>query len=340
MPQQLFSRILTKATNLNASDIHIHPTTKYWIVRLRILNKLHTIMQLPLLEGAKLQSYLKFQASMDICEKRKPQSGQFEKQLNEKTFALRISALPDKLGSESLVIRLFHYQATIPFLNSTIFKASAKKIIACCHNRYGLFLFSGTTGSGKSNSMYSLANELCRNRAKHVITVEDPVEHYSPSFLQVEINEKAGLNYEKVLRAVLRHDPDILIIGEIRDSETAKMAIRAALTGHLVLSTIHASNLNTMITRLTDLGVTRDDLNDALLGISYQQLTDLYCPLCHRNCSIYCTHHPLKQTVLYETANDELLTDCINGQASIHSSIKKQYRKGVAYGFFAEKRLE
>lgn len=337
MPQNLMNSILLQALQVNASDIHIHPLNNRYLLRLRINGTLLPLRYFSLEIGEKLISYLKFQAALDISEKRKPQSGSYEKETNVEKIALRLSTIPNKDFLESIVIRIFRYKYPIPFLQSSLFPQLTKQIIKQCKDKTGLFLFSGSTGSGKSSSMYSLVSFIKENTELQVITIEDPVEHHSPEFLQVEINERANLTYANLIKAVLRHDPDILIIGEIRDTETAKMVIRAALTGHLVLSTVHAGDSYGVLFRLLELGISREELAQCLLGISFQQLVHLYCVYCGSKCQPYCTHLQRKRTAIYEVLSKQDIQTYFHSkkqQTKPKYTLQEVQQKGVAYGFF------
>lgn len=336
LPKQLLASLLKQALHYNTSDIHIHPFKSGSLIRMRIAGKLYPFKTLSKEEAEKLILFLKFQSGLDIGEKRLPQSGSFEDQIHHEKIALRVSTLPDVSSSESLVLRLFRFNQFIPFLKSSLFPSESSNILKCCHNHTGLFLFSGSTGSGKSSSMYGLAKLFLSQKLQSIVTIEDPVEHLNEAFLQIAVNEKAGLTYSKLLRAVLRHDPDILIVGEIRDQETAEIVIRAALTGHLVLSTVHADSLSGVLTRLLEFGLPKNHLTQALLGISHQVLKQLYCPFCGENCSLFCTHLTEKRTVLYEHATQhETLLSLFSGENCTDGlSIEKQIQKGKCYGFF------
>ncbi|MGJ8729197.1 competence type IV pilus ATPase ComGA [Listeria aquatica] len=336
MPKQILANLLQQALYLNSSDIHIHPAQTGSLIRLRISGELYPFKVLNNSETEKLILFLKFQSGLDIGEKRLPQSGSFESQVGDEKIALRVSTLPHVNANEGLVIRLFRFNHFIPFLKSSIFSNESSQILKCCHNKKGLFLFSGSTGSGKSSSMYGLAELFLAEKLQSIVTIEDPVEHLNGNFLQIAVNEKAGLTYSELIRAVLRHDPDILIVGEIRDQETAAIVLRAALTGHLVLSTVHADSLAGILTRLQEFGLPESYLTQALLGISHQVLKPLYCPLCYGTCSLFCTHLKEKRTVLYEQATRKetihslfLDKNCVDGH-----SIEKQIQKGKYYGFF------
>ncbi|EUJ31772.1 general secretion pathway protein E [Listeria floridensis FSL S10-1187] len=336
MPKTILENLLHYALSLNASDIHLHPCPNGASLRIRVAGRLYPFKLLDQDAAEKLTLYLKFQSGLDIGEKRLPQSGTLDYDFRSEKIALRISTLPHSSGAESIVLRLFRYNRALPFLESTLFSNESQAILSCCTNQTGLFLFSGSTGSGKSSSMYALAEIFSSRELLSVITIEDPVEHGNNEFLQVEINEKAGLGYSSVIRSVLRHDPDLLIIGEIRDSKTAKMVVRAALTGHLVLSTVHADSLSGIIARMLEFEIPEAHLKQALLGVSHQSLHNVYCPLCLGNCELYCTHLTEKQTVLYEQATKSAtLSLLFSGEEKADGlSIAQQIEKGVNYGFF------
>lgn len=186
--------------------------------------------------------------------------------------------------------------------------------------------------------MYSLASSIENKDELQIITIEDPVEHYSPGFLQIEVNEKASITYAPIIRSVLRHDPDILIIGEIRDAETAKIVIRAALTGHLVLSTVHAGDAYGVLLRLLEFGISSEELAQCLLGISFQKLTLLVCAFCGEKCHPLCTHLRRKRTAIYEVlTKQDIKAYFQSNQQQIEPKypIKRTFEKGVSYGFFS-----
>ncbi|MEE9726663.1 competence type IV pilus ATPase ComGA [Listeria seeligeri] len=343
MPQKLMDYIITQALQINASDIHIKPMMNRYMLRLRVNGTLIPLRYLSLETGEKLISFLKFQAALDISEKRKPQSGSYEKETSLEKIALRLSTMPNKDFQESIVIRIYRYKNPIPFFKSSLFPRLTKQILHQCKNQTGLFLFSGSTGSGKSSSMYSLISFISHNTELQVVTIEDPVEHYSPEFLQVEINEKANLTYASIIRSVLRHDPDILIIGEIRDAETAKMVVRAALTGHLVLSTVHAGDSYGVLLRLLEFGISQEELAQCLLGISFQKLFHLYCTYCGSKCHPFCTHLERKRTAIYEVLSKKDILSYLYSKKQQNNPkypLQEIWKKGVAYGFFSANQLE
>ncbi|HWL22899.1 MAG TPA: competence type IV pilus ATPase ComGA [Ureibacillus sp.] len=268
-------QLLVKAIMFGASDIHVVPTSNNYSIHFRKYGKLFNAGDITLDLGTRMISYFKFLSSLDISEKRKPQSGSFQKEIQQKSYSFRVSTLPSVFQKESLVIRLMLQNATHPISTLCYNQKSADKLINLISNRQGLLLFCGATGSGKTTSMYSLINYSSQTLSRHVISLEDPVENSQEHLLQIQVNERAGVTYAAGLKAILRHSPDVIMIGEIRDHETAKIAIEAALTGHLVLSTIHAKDSVNCIYRLMDLGITIEEIRQALVGIVAQCLVQV-----------------------------------------------------------------
>ena len=262
-------KILDDACEKNASDIHFYPFFENEKVAIfyRILGKRQYIRSINMKTYESILTYFKFASGMDIGEIRKPQNGTLPFINNDdEVFSLRLSTLPLR-HTESMSIRLLPQDHELTLENLFLFPNQLKKLKKWLNRSSGIILFTGATGSGKSTTMYALIESILKKKAFQVITLEDPVEKKIPNVLQVEINERAGITYQAGLKAALRHDPDILLIGEIRDEETAKFTIRAALTGHLVLSTLHAKNAIGTIDRLIDLGVSRTELKQSLIGV-------------------------------------------------------------------------
>lgn len=265
-------QLLLKAFHFGASDIHLVPTAENYSVSFRKYGKLFPAETIPYDIGDRIISYFKFKSSLDISEKRKPQSGSFQEMLQQQQFSFRVSTLPSFFKRESLVIRLL-LQNTSHSISSLCFnQQSATKLIDLVSSRQGLLLFCGATGSGKTTTLYSLVHYCSESLGRHVISLEDPVESSQSQLLQIQVNERAGITYAAGLKAILRHSPDVIMIGEIRDSETAKIAVQASLTGHLVLSTIHAKDSVNCLYRLMDLGITFEEMRQALVGIVGQRL--------------------------------------------------------------------
>ena len=265
-------KLLLKACHFVASDIHVMPSEKHYVVKFRKFGKLMDAGQLPEALGTRIISYFKFLASIDISEKRKPQSGAFQQPIKNEQYSFRISTLPSVFNKESLVIRIIKQHFSAPLSSLCFFQEQADELCLMSHVRQGLILFTGATGTGKSTTLYSMIQYCQKALARHVISLEDPVEVAQDELLQIQVNERAGITYAAGLRAILRHSPDVIMIGEIRDKETARVAVEAALTGHLVLSTVHAKDTVNCIYRMLDLSISIEELRQTLVGIVAQSL--------------------------------------------------------------------
>ncbi|MFL0505575.1 competence type IV pilus ATPase ComGA [Ureibacillus sp. 179-F W5.1 NHS] len=268
-------QLLLKALHFGASDIHIVPQNHQYSIHFRKYGKLFPTTNIPFELGDRIISYFKFLSSLDISEKRKPQSGSFQKEFSNQLYAFRVSTLPSVFKRESVVIRLMLQNSSLPLTSLSLNQKSAEKLVQLISNQQGLLLFCGPTGSGKTTTLYSLVNYTSETLARHVISLEDPVENSQSNLLQIQVNERAGVTYAAGLKAILRHSPDVIMIGEIRDQETAKIAIEASLTGHLVLSTIHAKDTVNCIYRLLDLNISIEEIRQALIGIVAQCLVEI-----------------------------------------------------------------
>ena len=241
-------------------------------IKLRVNGHLSKYEQFSNRELEAVISLLKFNSNIDISRNKEPQSGRFVYNYNEKDYFLRVSTLPLSELNEGCVVRIFINE--LEDVDYSIFKEDSKYINDLSKKAYGLVLFSGPTGSGKSTSMYKLANELA-SKDKQVITVEDPVEKHISSLIQMQVNEKAGINYDNALKSILRCDPDAMVIGEIRDYKTASQVVTSSFSGHLVLSTIHAENSIGVINRLRDLNLSLEDIKQTIICIISQRLVNL-----------------------------------------------------------------
>lgn len=274
----LFEQIITKAVNLAASDIHLESTTNNLRVRYRLDGILKEIICLPLNLQAQLVSHIKIMSNLDIAEKRLPQDGRL-KLKDKPNLDIRVSTLPTIMG-EKVVLRLLDQQKQPLDIESLALSTCNKHIFKELYsNSYGMILLTGPTGSGKTTTLYSALSEI-NTIDKNIVTIEDPVEYYLPNINQVQVNQKAGLDFANGLRGILRQDPDIILVGEIRDTETASIAVRAALTGHLVLSTLHTNNALGAIPRLADMGIENYLLAASLIGVVSQRLVRKVCPQC------------------------------------------------------------
>ena len=273
--------ILVTASKKNASDIHFDPADNHMKVRFRIDGKLDTFTIVPNSAKQNLVARIKIMAGMNITETRLPQDGAIRNVIEGISLDMRVSSLPTKRG-EKIVVRIMDYSMSLKGLESLCFNdINYKKILKMISEPNGIILVTGATGSGKSTTVYSLLQRLNTDDT-NLITVEDPVEMEIEGMNQVQVNSEIGLSFATVLRSILRQDPNVIMIGEIRDSETAKIAVRASITGHLVLSTIHTNNSLSTIERLLDMDVERYLLASALEGIISQKLARKLCDKCNR----------------------------------------------------------
>lgn len=276
---KLVNTVLFRAISEGASDIHIEPYEKDVLVRYRIDGELFEIIRWPkeLLES--VITRIKIMAGMDIAQKRVAQDGHFDFSVNGRTYDIRVSTMPTIRG-EKLVLRIFNHQRMTLDLKYLGFDNSEQALITkMLQFPQGMILVTGPTGSGKTTTLYSMLNHL-NSTSKNIVTLEDPVEYMIEGINQVQINPKAGLTFAQALRSILRQDPDIIMVGEIRDRETAEIAVRAALTGHLVLSTLHTGDAVGSINRLLDMGVEPSLVASSLIGIVSQRLIRKICPYC------------------------------------------------------------
>ncbi len=271
--------IITQAINDKASDIHIEPRVKNVCVRYRIDGVLHEVMSPPKHIQAPMISRIKIMASLDIAERRIPQDGKIHLKHDNKEYDLRVSTLPTVHG-EKVVMRILDKSAVMIGLDKLGLMPDTRAVFEdLVFKPYGMILVTGPTGSGKSTTLYTALNML-NTSEDNICTVEDPVEYQLPGINQVQINPKAGLTFAAALRSFLRQDPDIIMVGEIRDGETAQIAIESALTGHLVLSTLHTNDAAGAITRLIDMGIEPFLVASALVGVIAQRLVRRICPNC------------------------------------------------------------
>lgn len=337
---QTVQYLIQVALRYDATDLHFIPRKKDYIVQIRSGGINHSIKRLPIPMMERIISYLKFSSAIDISEKRVPQSGSMNYYINHKEIYLRISTLPTHLQNESIAIRLFHSNRQFSIEKTVVFPHSIQRFLQTVQLNQGLLLLSGPTGSGKSSTMHMLGEYCSTTFNRRVITVEDPVEMHNEHFIQVQINEKSGLTYEHALKAILRHDPDVILIGEIRDENTAKMAIRASLTGHFVIATLHANHSVGCISRLLDFNISLVDLQQTIVMISSQRLVQAYCPFCNGKCHMYCQSLLTKQYAIYEQLFGQTLEHIMkrypNGEIKF-PVLKDLLRKGIALGYIDEK---
>lgn len=281
----LVNGILTEACQIGASDIHLEPGQKTYRVRFRTNGVLNTHTSRAVVEYAAVSSRIKILAGMDIAERRLPQDGRFRSIVRGTKIDIRVSSVPTQHG-ESIVLRLLNVGDGVGSLEALGFDADTRVFIERMATRpHGIFLVTGPTGSGKTTTLYS-ALKLLDADTKKIITVEDPIEYEMDSVNQIQVNSAIGLTFASCLRSILRQDPDIVLIGEIRDSETAEIAVRAALTGHLVLATLHTNDAQSAISRLADMGIEDYLVATTLNGVLAQRLVRTLCEQCKRASSV------------------------------------------------------
>lgn len=289
--------ILLNGVSLGASDIHFDPTDDGIVVRYRIDGVLNNYYFLPMEIKQNITTRIKIMAGMNITETRLPQDGAIKDKMNGRDLDMRVSSLPTKRG-EKIVIRIMDYSMSLKGIEYLCFsETNYNKVLKMLNFPNGIILVTGATGTGKSTTLYSFLQKL-NTEGSNLITVEDPVEMDIKGVNQVQVNSDIGLDFATVLRSILRQDPNIIMIGEIRDSETAKIAVRASITGHLVLSTIHTNNSLNTIERLLDMDVERYLLASALTGIVSQKLARKLCDKCKIKRAVTVTEKNLFKTVL------------------------------------------
>src|SRR6059036_2124792 len=276
---RLVDLIISEGILSRASDIHIEPEEGGVAVRYRIDGVLRQVMKIPRAAGIPLISRIKIMSQLDIADRLRPQDGRARVAVNGQPIDLRVSTLPAALG-EKVVIRILDSRATVKSLDSLGLNTDETEAIKrLLENHEGIILVTGPTGSGKTTTLYSCINQI-KGEGVNIVTVEDPVEYRMQGIVQVQVQEKAGLTFAAALRSILRQDPNVLLVGEIRDAETAQIAVQASLTGHLVLSTLHTNDAANAVTRLVDIGVEAYKIAAALRGVAAQRLMRRLCLTC------------------------------------------------------------
>jgi type IV pilus assembly protein PilB len=337
---KLINSIIEQAMRSKASDIHIEPSNSDIRVRFRIDGDLKEIMTLPKSNLSAIVTRIKIIGRMDIAEKRIPQDGRVEMKFNDNEIDLRISTLPTVYG-EKIVLRILdksNFNFTKEGLGFS--KYNLDKLNDMIAQPYGMLLVTGPTGSGKTTTLYTILREL-NVQTKNVITVEDPVEYKLKGINQIQVNVKAGLTFAAGLRSILRQDPDTIMIGEIRDSETAEIAVRAAITGHLVLSTLHTNDSPSTIARLIDMGLEPYLVSSAVTGIISQRLVKLLCPKCKEKYKASDLERKIlgisdvRETMLFKPVGCNSCNNGYRGRAAIHEvmlvneNIRRLINKGA-----------
>lgn len=277
--KNLFSELLSKGIDQNASDIHVEPFKDYLIIRMRVDGELKEVSRYLMDVYPSLSTVIKLRASMDITEKRLPQDGRVDIKIRNNIIDIRVSSIPTIYG-EKIVLRILNRDSFLMSKEELGFSKEAVSIIKRIINkRAGILLVTGPTGSGKTTTVYSILNDL-KNISRNIMSIEDPVEYKMEGVNQIQVNSKIGLTFEEGLRSILRQDPDIIMVGEIRDVETAKIAIRAAITGHLVISTMHTNDSISSVSRLLEMQIPSYLISSSLLGVISQRLVRKVCNNC------------------------------------------------------------
>ena len=304
---QALDLIITQAVRDRASDIHFEPQEVRLRIRYRIDGILHDMFSLPLSAYMPLVSRVKILAEMNIAEQRRPQDGQFSFKVGNRDIDIRAATMETGYG-ERVTLRILDKSLalfTLPELG--FFPDALKKYQSMMKCPFGLILVGGPTGSGKTTTLYASVNQLDRNE-RNIMTVEDPIEYHFTDINQTQVNPKAGLTFASGLRAIVRHDPDVILVGEIRDKDTAAMAIQAALTGHLVFSSVHANDAVGVLFRLMDLGVEPYLIASTLVGIVAQRMVRRICSHCRAPCQL-----PVEEQIAYDDEMKEQSTTFYSG---------------------------
>ena len=297
---KLVNTLLFKAVKERASDIHIEPYEKELVVRFRVDGALYSVFKPPKSLQNAIVSRIKIMADLDIAEKRLPQDGRIHLRLAGKDIDIRLSAIPTSFG-ERLVLRLQDRTQVLLALNDLGFsRSNMKHFNKLLSNSYGIILITGPTGSGKSTTLYAALNQM-NSVDRNIITVEDPVERRIKGIGQIQVNTKIGLTFASGLRSILRQDPNIIMVGEIRDIETMKIAINASLTGHLVLSTIHTNDSASVFPRLIDMGGEPFLIATSILGVVAQRLVRVLCMDCRQ------AYKPTKKDIAFLSSEKQNL---------------------------------
>ena len=327
---RMLNALLTQAARDGASDIHIEPYERHSSVRFRIDGSLRDVVQPNRALHAALISRLKIMAQLDIAEKRLPQDGRISLRLGQRAIDVRVSTLPNAHG-ERAVLRLLDKSAGRLTLQAVGMKGETlARFEQLVQQPHGIVLVTGPTGSGKTTTLYAALQTLDASRS-NIMTVEDPIEYELAGVGQTQVNPKIDLDFAKALRAILRQDPDVIMIGEIRDFETAQIAIQASLTGHLVLATLHTNDASSAITRLIDMGVEPFLLSSSLLGVLAQRLVRKVCPHCQAAGCEACAHSGYTgRTGIFELlSTNEALRALIHNQASEAQIREAALRNGM-----------
>lgn len=296
----LANSIISDAINQNASDIHLDPQEFYTQVRYRIDGIIYNVLTLPKDVAESITTLIKVNANMDIAERRRPQDGHFTAKYEDEFYDFRVGTMSSSFGEKLNIRILSKRRLLMPLERLGMLKEQFEVFLKLIKKPYGIILVTGPTGSGKTTTLYSAISTL-NTGEKEIVTLEDPVEYDLPGIVQIQINEEAGITFATGLRSILRLDPDIIMVGEIRDLETAKIAVEASLTGHLVLASMHTNDSFSTPIRLLNLGIEPYLLSSSLIGVIAQRLVRVICHNCKES---YIPSEIEKQVFLKELSTD------------------------------------
>ena len=344
---KMVNLILFEALRKRASDIHIEPEEKDLKVRYRIDGSLHDALRLPKKNQNAVLARLKIMSGMDITESRVPQDGRFKIKVQNKEVDFRVSALPTAFGAKMVLRALDKSNLSIGLDKLGFSEYALKKFQEAIRKPFGMILVTGPTGSGKSTTLYSILNRL-NTADRNIITVEDPVEYQVEGITQIQANPDIGLTFASGLRSLLRQSPDIIMIGEIRDSETADIAIKASLTGQLVLSTLHTNDAVSAISRLEDMGVEPFLIASSVILVAAQRLCRMVCPACKgktqdcKKCSstgyygrravleVLVVDDKIREMIIDRTSTDEIKDYAVSrGMRTLREDAMEKHEQGV-----------
>ena len=335
------SRLIDRAYNTNASDIHIEPFEDKTTVRMRIDGVIVEFVTLQKNLHASLIARIKILGNMDIAERRIPQDGHFRMKVAGEYVNIRVSVIPTVFG-EKAVLRLLANNSNIDYPETFgMHEEDYKKLKSMLGSPNGIIYFTGPTGSGKTTTLYMILSELSK-RAVNISTIEDPVEKNLPKINQMQVNNQAGLTFEAGLRALLRQDPDIIMVGETRDVETASISVRSAITGHLVFSTLHTNDASSSVIRLEDMGLQPYMVANSLVGIIAQRLMRKVCPDCGEESIPTAEERRILGTDIKKIMHPKGCPQCnytgYKGRVAIHEvlMIDRQVRQMIMDGASAE----
>lgn len=328
--QKLFKNMTEFAIEQNISDIHIEPFEEEFRIRMRRDGKLELYENISMAFYPEVVSFIKLKSGMDIAEKRLPQDGRLEILDKDNSVDVRVSSIPTVNG-EKIVMRILNKKIFIENISKPDFTEDEMKLVSeIISKKSGIILICGPTGSGKTTTVYSIIKKLM-DLERNITTIENPIEYKIEGINQIQVNEKVGLTFEKGLRSILRQDPDIIMIGEIRDTETAEIAVRAAITGHLVISTLHTEDAVSAIIRLSDMGIKPYLIKASLIGVIAQKLVRKKCKYCKNiggivgKCEVCHGRGYIGRTAIHEIMN---LDDRV--KSHIKDNLDKDIMRNVA----------